>query len=199
MGLLDPNLLASLTALKGLLGESPIGKYVRGKDGGVSAEGLKAGLLGLPVFDQKAAMGDMQYAADAIGPSAMLGIVKPTMFYRGTNPGATERIRTGAKDWDSYLFAASKPESAKVYGSSIETIKAKPDAKILMEGSREFRSLGKGINGRNSGLNMLEWADEMARRAKAAGYDAVHFKRQSDIGTPIINEDAFIRNYKGDE
>src|SRR5574343_411255 len=98
MGLLDPAFLANLAKLSGLLGETPIGRYVRGKDHGVSADGLKQGLLGIPVFDQQAVMGDMQYAADAIGPSAMLGIVKPSLFYRGTNPGSTDRIRSGAKD-----------------------------------------------------------------------------------------------------
>lgn len=95
MGLLDPTLLGNLNKLKGLLGETPIGKYVRGQDQGVSVNGLKQALLGMPVFDQRAGEQDMAYAADAIGPQAIagggiLGIIKkagsPSAYQGGHKP-----------------------------------------------------------------------------------------------------------------
>lgn len=114
---------------------------------------------------------------------------KPRIFYRATNPGRTERISTGNKLWDSYLFAASNIRSAAPYGSSIERIDAKPDANILYEGTKAFIQVAKGIKDSNY-INKLT---TIVTRAKEAGYDAVHFKRQSDIGTVIINQDMFIR------
>ncbi|MCR4302151.1 MAG: PLxRFG domain-containing protein, partial [Sulfuricaulis sp.] len=118
------------------------------------------------------------------------GVDKPTTFYRATEPGRTERIKTGDAFWDSHVFASSSEEKARPYGSQIEKITAKPDAKILYEGSREFRSVGKGLTGN---MSMLTWASTIAQRAKDAGYDAVHFKRQSDIGTAILNPEKFNR------
>jgi hypothetical protein len=38
---------------------------------------------------------------------------------------------------------------------------------------------------------MLQYADRAAKAAKAAGYDALWFKRQGDIGTPIFNREKF--------
>lgn len=144
---------------------------------------------------QGATLEDIQRAASDLamnfGFLGMVGRVRPREFFRGTNPGSTERIKTGANEWDSYLFASSNLDSAKMYGSSIEKILAKPEAKILYEGSQEFRSVAKGLKPRE--MSMLNWADEVARRAKSAGYDAVHFERQGDIGTAIFNPGAFIR------
>ena len=86
MGLLDPTLLGNLNKLKGLLGETPIGKYVRGQDQGVSVNGLKQALLGMPVFDQRAGEGDMAYAMDAMGPMPMAGVIAAGKYpvYHGT-------------------------------------------------------------------------------------------------------------------
>jgi sialic acid synthase SpsE len=47
--------------------------------------------------------------------------------------------------------------------------------------------LAKGL----THVGMLEWASTIVKRAKEAGYDAVWFKRQGDIGTVIINQRAF--------
>ena len=35
---------------------------------------------------------------------------------------------------------------------------------------------------------------EKVRKAKEAGYDAVSFAHDSDVGTVVLNNDAFIRN-----
>lgn len=119
--------------------------------------------------------------------SVWLESQRPRVFYRGTNPGDTRRIKTGAAFWDSLLFAADNPGAAKSYGDQITVITAKPEAKIVYEGTREFISLAKGLQA----SNMLEWADQIAKRAAAAGYDAVWFKLQSTIGTAIIHPEKF--------
>lgn len=122
-------------------------------------------------------------------------IAPPVEFYRGTNPGSTERIVTGAPEWDSYLFAADNPDAARLYGSEIEKITANPDAKILYEGTADWNK----IAGRwRKNENMLQYADRAAKAAKEAGYDAAWFKRQSDIGTPIFNVEKFIRGQKAE-
>lgn len=115
---------------------------------------------------------------------------EPRTFYRGTNPGDTRRIATGHKQWDGHLFAADSPDSAKMYGSSIEVIEALPSAKILYEGSPEFRKVAGTWR---KGENMLAYSSRAAEAAKDAGYDAVWFERQSDIGTAIINPSKFKR------
>lgn len=118
----------------------------------------------------------------------------PREFYRGTNPESTERISTGMPDWDSYLFAADNEPSAQLYGRSIEKIAANPDARILYEGTGDWvKVVGKW----RKDENMLQYADRAAKAAKAAGYDAAWFKRQSDIGTAIINPQKFKRGGGG--
>lgn len=121
-------------------------------------------------------------------------IPAPRVFYRGTNPGSTKRIRTGDNYWDSFLFAASNIESARLYGSHITVYEATPDAKILYEGTREFVGLAKGL--KTGTWNLLTLSSAIARRAQDAGYDAVWFKRQGDVGTVIINQDKFIKTGK---
>lgn len=122
-------------------------------------------------------------------------ITPPVEFYRGTNPGSTERIVTGAPEWDSYLFAADNPDAARNYGSDIEKITANPDAKILYEGTADWNK----IAGRwRKNENMLQYADRAAKAAREAGYDAAWFKRQSDIGTPIFNVEKFVRGQKAE-
>lgn len=116
----------------------------------------------------------------------------PTTFYRGTNPNSTERITTGKPDWDSYLFAADNVDDARLYGSNIETIKAKPDAKILYQGTKDWNSVvGRWKNNES----LLDYANRAANSAREAGYDAAWFNRQGDVGTSIFNPDAFVRNY----
>jgi hypothetical protein len=114
-------------------------------------------------------------------------VEKPRVFYKGYNSGDTRRIKTGDSFWDSHFFVSSKEKDARLYGTNIRRIEAKPSAKILYEGTRPFISLAKGL----THVGMLEWASTIVKRAKEAGYDAVWFKRQGDIGTVIINQRAF--------
>ncbi len=115
--------------------------------------------------------------------------VKPTVFYRGTHPGRTERIKTGAADWDSLLFVADNKKSASAYGPQLEKVEALPGAKILYEGTKDFKSLAKGL----PKGSLLEFCDQVAKRAKKAGYHAVWFQRQGDVGTAILDETKFTR------
>ena len=118
------------------------------------------------------------------------------VYYRGTIPGETKRIKTGRDTWDRYLFVTEKPENAKWYGSDIEKIILYPEAKILRERTQEFiRIAGKP----RKGESMLEYVDRAALKAKAAGYDAIHFERQTDIGTAILNLDSIFQREKINE
>ena len=110
------------------------------------------------------------------------------VLYRGTNPGDVRRIRTGAKQWDSHLFASSSAKSASMYGKQIAVLRARKDAKILYEGTAKFRSVAKGISRKT---NLLVYSGATATAAKAAGYDAVHYLRQGDVGTAIFNRAKF--------
>lgn len=110
----------------------------------------------------------------------------PRTYYRGSNPGDARRIKTGNDDWDSHLFVTDHPDKAKSYGSKVDTVDAAPDAKILHHKSKEYKSLAKGVKG-----NLLETSSEIAKRAKSAGYDAVYFERQGDVGTAVLNKDKF--------
>jgi len=113
---------------------------------------------------------------------------RPRSFYKGSNPGDPRRISTGDPDWDSHTFVSSDPEGAKAYGHHITRVAAKPEARILYEGTGEWNK----VAGRwRKGENMLQYASRAAKAAKAAGYHAAHFKRQSDIGTAIFHPDKF--------
>lgn len=122
--------------------------------------------------------------------------VLPRVFYRGTIPGNTNRISTGDDWWDSQLFASSNLNHAKSYGSSIERIEAHPDAKILYEGTHEFRKIARP----RQGESLLQFSSRAAQAAKKSGYHAVHFARQGDVGTVILDESKFHRHLPaGDE
>lgn len=108
-------------------------------------------------------------------------------FYKGRKAFDGRRISTGDPYWDSKLFVADNIESARWYGPDITTYVLKPEAKILVEGSREFKALAKGLPKR---VSLLEFSSAMVRRAEEAGWDAVWFERQTDVGTVIINFDA---------
>jgi len=115
------------------------------------------------------------------------------VYYRGTVPGETKRIRTGCEEWDKNLFCATYEKAASFYGPQIEVIAVKPEAKILVEGTKEFNK----IIGRPKKMqSILEWASKGIIKAKQLGYDIVEFERQVDIGTVILNETVVIRNYK---
>lgn len=111
----------------------------------------------------------------------------PTTFFRGETPGA-DRVLTNDANWDRALFAADNPAAALLYGQNVTQIKAKPGANILYEGTKEFNSVMKGYGNKGS---MLDWASEATDRAKKAGFDAVWFKRQSDLGTAVLDRSRF--------
>jgi hypothetical protein len=112
---------------------------------------------------------------------------KKVVFYRGTVPGDARRIATGASDWDSYLFVTDTPENARWYGPSVEEVVLVPEARILREGTRDFTR----VAGRwKKGERLLDYASRAARQARAAGYDAIHFKAQTDVGTAILRREA---------
>lgn len=108
-------------------------------------------------------------------------------FFKGYRKGDGRRITTGDSYWDSMFFVTATREGAEIYGPDIMTVVLKPDAKILVEGTKAFRSLSKGIP---RGRNLLERSSLIVRRAEEAGYDAVYFERQTDLGTVIINMDS---------
>jgi hypothetical protein len=114
-------------------------------------------------------------------------------FWRGSNPGDARRIKTGNESWDSHLFVADNQDDARMYGSHLTQYEAALDAKILREGTAEFRNVA-GSQRKNE--NLLDYASRAANSAKAAGYDAVWFKRQGDVGTAILNPAKFqIKKY----
>lgn len=132
MGLLAPAVFEQLNKLKGLLGETPIGRYVRGQDQGVTVNGLLGTMRAMPVFDQQAAMGDMRYAADAIGPGAigMVGHVKKI-------PPAADRLgrqldRSGLSEWDRN----ERTIRSAVDEFTAQVLEQKDAPKTVLEGAR---------------------------------------------------------------
>lgn len=114
-------------------------------------------------------------------------------FYKAYNPGDIRRIRTGDDYWDSKMFVASDLRSAEFYGTHMRVFDA-PDARIIYEGTRPFISLMKGLPKlvHTGKMSYFECAVEIVKRAEAAGYDAVWFLRQSDLGTVVIHPEKFI-------
>lgn len=109
-------------------------------------------------------------------------------YYRGHNPGDTRRIKTGRDSWDQHLFVSSDPDSARMYGRQLTKYTARPNTRILREGSREWvRVAGKP----RQKETLLDYADRAATAAKQAGYHAAHFTRQGDIGTAIFDPSQF--------
>lgn len=121
---------------------------------------------------------------------AMAGVTKSpaSQFFRGFNPGDTRRIKTGDDFWDSLYFVSPDKKAAEAYGRTVISVKPKEGAKILVEGTADFRRLG---GGRKAGKSLLEWASDITKNAKTEGYDAVQFSSPGDVGTAIINKNAF--------
>ena len=124
------------------------------------------------------------------------------VFYRGTTPGDSRRINEPFSEAKGLTFAARSQEAARIYGSSVERIEATPDAKILYEeDSRFWKLIGRkrppngfiGSAGRR-GETMVEVVNHAIRRSREAGYDAVSFASDADLGTILLNEAAFNRN-----
>ena len=111
------------------------------------------------------------------------------VFYRGLKNGSP-RSNLGYANWDSCIFVADNLESAKTYGTDrILKVTAKPDARILYEGSRDYSKI---FNVAKKGKSrMIEILDALIGIAKSGGYDAVWFKQQTDLGTAIINKSSF--------
>ena len=115
---------------------------------------------------------------------------RPRTFWRGETPGNSQRIKTGNDSWDSHLFAADNKDAASLYGKQLTRLDASPDAKILYEGTKDFVT----VAGRwRKGENLLDYASRAAEAAKRAGYDALWFKRQGDVGTAIFNPEKFVK------
>ena len=126
---------------------------------------------------------------------------KPQVFYRGTTPGDDRRIDEPFSSAKGMTFVARRPESARNYGSHIEVVTAKPEAKILYEESNEFWKLigrRRPPNGwigssLRPGESLVKAVNDVIGKALVAGYDAVSFSSDSDIGTVILDEEAFER------
>ena len=172
MGLLDPTLLRNLKGLTGLLAETPIGKYVRGKDQGVSVEGLKRGLLSIPVFENTPEANQTAYeAAMNIGP---LGLGK--IVYHGSphkfDKFDASKIGTGegAQAYGHGVYLADSPDIAAGYSN----MRAAPNMEFHTASGRKLAGLEKAIaddittNGIaaariNAKANGQEWLDAFER------------------------------------
>lgn len=111
------------------------------------------------------------------------------MFYRGIKPGETQRIRTGNGFWDHLFFVADNERAARMYGGHVFRYRMRPGVRLLCEGSKEFVA----VAGRwRKGESLLDYASRVARAAESAGYDAVWFQRQADVGTAVIHPDVLI-------
>jgi hypothetical protein len=106
------------------------------------------------------------------------------VFYRGEMMGSAKSA-IGHDVWDSALFVSSDASQARSYAGDagvITNIVPKADARILYEGTTEFRM----ITGRGNLTPM-----ETARVAEANGYDALWFKQQGNLGTLIFDRTKF--------
>jgi hypothetical protein len=106
--------------------------------------------------------------------------------FRGTREGG-KRSDSGIPWWDKHLFVSPDEAVARNYGDKIEKITVRPDAKVLREGTPEFEKLYKG-----AGINNRTQYVDIAKAAKKAGYDIVHFKPDW-VGSIVLNERALIR------
>ena len=97
------------------------------------------------------------------------------------------RISTGNELWDSHLFAADNFDKAKLYGDDVVGIGARDDAKILYEGTKEWRDVTKS-SGSRKGESLLDYADRTSRAAQDAGYDAAWYKRDVTIARAKVKQ-----------
>lgn len=117
-------------------------------------------------------------------------------FYRGTTPGDTRRIDEPFEAAKGKTFVARRKSSAQMYGSSIDRIRAKQEAKILYQEDTDFWKLLGRKRPPNSHLasvkgGMIENVNRIIRRAMVAGYHAVSFTSDSDVGTVILKRSMF--------
>ena len=88
-----------------------------------------------------------------------------------------------------------------LFRSSIQEVVARPGAKILYEQTKEFGEI-VGIKKYNTKLRLInqpslkgklvDHVNNAISKADKAGYDAISFSSDSDIGTVILNKKAFI-------
>lgn len=122
--------------------------------------------------------------------------IMETIYYRGSNPEDERRIESPfASD---KLFVTPKYESAQAYGHHIEKVIIRPGAKILKEGTKEFKQIvgvfnvmydwkKLGVDGPITGYQLA------VDKAIQSGYDVVEFHRPTDIGTVVLNPEAILR------
>lgn len=133
--------------------------------------------------------------------SGQPGVGETRTFYRGTTPGDSRRIAEPFSAAKGMTFVARKPESAKVYGESVEEIITKPGAKILSEEDPAFWKLlgrrkpanGSVFSAGRKGEKLTDVVNDAITKAKDAGYDILSFTSDTDIGTIILNENAVTR------
>ena len=111
------------------------------------------------------------------------------IYYRGYNPDDVRKISTGNKLWDDNLFVSRSKENAMNYGHNIIMFKPKPDARILVEGSKEFRNIIRKPKNHES---IFDYYLHVLEKAKQYGYDIIEFERQGDVGTLVINRESVI-------
>ena len=133
--------------------------------------------------------GDRLLPGEVAEPEVPPDAPKPLVYYRGTTPGETRKISTGDERWDSYLFVADSEKSASPYGKQVDEIYIDPNARILREGTAEFRRIAGAWRDDES---LFDYVTRAARQAEDAGYDGIHFERQSDVGTAIFNRNIII-------
>ena len=115
--------------------------------------------------------------------------VRPRVFWRGEAPGAA-RVAIGHEEWDSYLFLTDNPVAAAIYGGHVTRYEAAPDARILYEGTPDFGAVA-GARARRESLT--DYAIRADVAARVAGYDAIWFRRQADLGTVVFHRSKFSK------
>jgi len=108
----------------------------------------------------------------------------PRIYYKGYNLGDTRRIQTGNPIWDSFIFMSTDLHQAENYGSTIDIIILKRDARILAE--REARALFKIYP--HKGKLLLDYHVKLCLAARDAGYAGIEFEHQGDTGTIIFDQ-----------
>ncbi len=129
-------------------------------------------------------------------------VFESAVFYRGTTPGDTRRIREPFGAAKGLTFMARSRDSAAQYGTSVEAIRTKPSAVILREEDPAFwRLIGRrrppnGYVGSalRKGESLVDLVNLAINRAREAGYAAISFASDADIGTVMLKPDEFERD-----
>lgn len=124
-----------------------------------------------------------------------------TTFYRGENDSGLKIEKDPfqhAKDVGG-IFVSKSERHAKLYGDKIFIFNSKPNAKILSFEKMDFwRLIGRRMPP-NKWLGSVVKQEEhlidlfniIIDKSKQLGYDAVIFSNTDDIGTVILNQNAF--------